>query len=139
MKIDYSNFSKSLKNLESQHYRYVNMPPDYPGWVQEGIAESVIQRFETCFDTLWKVLRHHLIGVLGIPEVPNSPRPIFRIADQNSLLAAGGAQWEVYVQTRIDTSHDYSEEKAGRALAVIPSFVGDAIRLYCVMAGEVWK
>ena len=139
MPIDYSNLQMSLKNLETQHDHLLNLPRDYPSFVQEGMAESVIQRFEICFDTLWKILRRHLVEALGIAETPNSPRPIFRLADENHLLAAGGEQWELYVQPRIDTTHNYDREKAANAITVIPEFISDAIKLYCAMTGEPWE
>ena len=137
--IDYGNLKSSLKNLEVQHGHLLNLSRDYPSFVHEGMAESVIQRFETCYDTLWKTLRRHLIEVLGIAEVPNSPRFLSRIADENSLLAAGGEQWELYIQTRIDTTHDYDREKATNAIAVMPEFIDDAIDLYTTMTGEDWE
>ena len=137
--LDYSNFKMSLNNLETQHEHMLHLSPDYPSFVHEGMAESVIQRFETCYDAMWKVVRRHLIEALGIAEVSNSPRPIFRIADENNLLAAGGEQWELYVQTRIDTTHDYDGEKAAKAIDLMPEFIGDAINLYSAMTGERWE
>ncbi len=86
MTIDYGDLKLSLKNLETQHEHLLHLSPDYPSFVHEGMAKSVIQRFETCYDTLWKVLRRHLVEEFGIAEIPNSPRPIFRIADENVLL-----------------------------------------------------
>ena len=139
MAIDYDNFRKSLKNLEMQHAHLLHLSPDYPLFVREAMAESVIQRFETCYDTLWKVLRRHLVESLGIVEAPNSPRPIFRVADENSLLGSGGGQWERYVQARIDTTHDYDSEKAANAITLMPEFVSDAIQLYEALTGEEWE
>ena len=139
MAIDYGNFQKSLKNLEMQHQHLLHLSPHYPSFVHEAMAESVIQRFETCYDALWKVLRRYLIESLGIVAVPNSPRPIFRIAAENNLLAAGGAQWERYVQTRLDTTHDYDREKAANALEIMPEFVSDAIRLHGALTRETWE
>ena len=139
MAIDYSVFKKALKNLETQHEHLLNLSPDYPPFMHEGMAESVIQRFETCYDTLWKVLRRHLVEALGIAEVPSSPRIIFRTADENQLLAAGGEQWQLYVQTRIDTTHDYDGEKAANAISLMPEFIGDAIDLYSAVTGEPWE
>ena len=139
MTIDYSNLRLSLKHLETQHENLRQLSPDYPPFVHEAMAESVIQRFETCYDSLWKVLRRHLIEVLGIVDVPNGPMPIFRAADENHLLAAGGERWAFYVRTRIDTTHDYDGEKAARALTVIPEFVRDTVDLYTAMTGEPWK
>ena len=139
MAVDYSLIQRSLKNLEVQHDHLLNLSPEYPSFVHEGMAESVIQRFETCYDMLWKVLRRHLTDSLDLPDVPNSPRPIFRIADQNNLLAAGGEQWDRYVQTRIDTTHDYDQVKAENAIEIMPEFIADAIRLYTKLTGEAWK
>lgn len=138
MAVDYGNFKKSLKNLEMQHGRLLGLSPDLPDYMHEGMRESVIQRFETCYDVLWKILRRHMAESLGIAETPNSPRPIFRIADENQLLAAGAEQWERYVDTRIDTSHDYDGEKAAKAIEIMPEFIADAIELYSVIAGETW-
>lgn len=139
MAIEYGNFQKSLKNLEMQHEHLLHLSPDFPPFVHEAMRESVIQRFETCYDALWKVLRRYLIESLGIVGAPNSPRPIFRIADENNLLAAGGAQWERYAQTRVDTTHDYDEEKAANAIKIMPEFVSDAIRLYGALTRETWE
>lgn len=137
--MDYSLFQQSLKNLEVQHDHLLNLSPEYPPFLQEGMAESVIQRFETCYDTLWKTLRRHLTDALGLTDVPNSPRPVFRIADQNNLLAAGGEQWDRYVQTRIDTTHDYNQVKAENAIEIIPEFIADAVGLYTKLTGETWE
>lgn len=139
MPIDYSNLKKSLKNLETQHEHLLHLAPEYPPFVQEGMVESVIQRFEICYDALWKVLKRYLTEALGIADVANSPRPIFRLADENQLLAAGGEQWEIYVQTRIDTTHGYNREKAENAIDVVPAFISDAVDLYCTMTGERWE
>ena len=139
MAIDYSNFSTSLKNLETQHEHLLNLPSSFPAYVHEGMTESVIQRFEICYDALWKVLRRYLIESLGLAEVPSSPLPLLRIADANQLLAAGGEQWELYVETRISTTHDYDGEKAAEAVALMPEFISDAIGLHTAMTGEPWE
>ena len=139
MLIDYSNFRMSLRNLETQHEHLLQLSPDYPTFIHDGMSESVIQRFEICYDSLWKALRRHLIQELGIADAPNSRKPVFRIADENKLLAAGCDQWFIYVQTRIDTTYDYDGEKAAIAIAIIADFVLDAIRLYEEMTRESWK
>ena len=137
--IDYGNFRKSLKNLEVQHEHRKHLDPALPQFIHEGMAESVIQRFETCYDVLHKVLRRYLREGLGIAEVPSSPRPIFRLADDNSLLASPFSQWDQYVEARIGTTHDYSGEKAKQALELVEGFIDDAIGLYQTMTGETWE
>ena len=137
--VNYNKFEKSLRRLQEQSERYQNLDISYPEFIHEGILESVVQRFETCYDTLWKVLRKHLMEVLALPEVPNSPKPILRIANENNLLDSPVEQWFKYAQARTNTSHDYDGEKAKACLALVPDFVGDAIALYKTMTGKTWK
>ena len=80
--IDYDKFEKSLKHLEVQYNNYLTIDDrdDLGVLEKEAIAESVIQRFETCYDTMWKALKRYLNEELGLPEIPNSPWPLFQIA-----------------------------------------------------------
>ncbi len=137
--VNYEKFEKSLKRLQEQSKNYQTLDKSYPNFIKDGIAESVVQRFETCYDSLWKVLRRHLIETLAIPDVPNSPKPIFRMANENNLLKSPVEQWFKYAQARIDTSHDYDGEKAKACLQLIPEFVNDAIVLLGVLSGEEWE
>ena len=73
--IDYGKFRLSLKRLKEQHENHQRRNPALSDLDREGIAESVIQRFETCYDCLWKVLKRYLTEELGIAEMPNSPSP----------------------------------------------------------------
>ncbi len=50
--IDFSKFRLSLKRLQEQHENHRNCDASLPEITREAIAESVIQRFETCYDTL---------------------------------------------------------------------------------------
>ncbi len=137
--MDYRTFKTTLENLESQHDNLTNLSSDYPSFIHEGMAESVIQRFEICYDTAWKTLRRHLVEKLGIAEVPNSPKPIFRIADENFLLVDSGERWQQFAATRIETTHIYDAKRAAAALTLISTFIKDAINLYGVMSGEPWR
>ena len=137
--IDYSKFQISLKRLQEQYEFYLGLDQEHPDAIREGMAESVIQRFETSYDTLWKVLRRYLNEALGIPEVPNSPKPIFRLANENDLLESSVDQWFKYAKARINTSHDYDGEKAKACLMLVPSYIDDAIALFTSMSGEKWR
>ena len=61
--IEYNNFQKSLKNLEAQFENYKTLDDNLPKIIQEAVAESVIQRFEICWDCLWKLLKRHLAAL----------------------------------------------------------------------------
>ena len=139
--IDYDKLQKSLKNLELQleNHRGATDRSELTDLDREALAESVIQRFETGYDMLWKHLKRYLVEELGLAEVPNSPKPVFRLAAENQLLASPLEQWFRYAQARIDTAHDYSGEKAADCLVVIPSFLDDAIGLYQTMTGTSWE
>jgi hypothetical protein len=139
--IDYQKFKKSLKHLELQfaNYQHSAERPDLSVLDKEAIAESVIQRFETCYDCAWKHLKRYLIEALGLPEVPNSPKPIFRLAADNRLFRAPTEQWLMYADARIQTSHDDNGDKAGIALALMADFITDAIALYQTLTAETWE
>ncbi len=139
--IDYSKFQKALKRLNLQYDNYLDSGgrDDLSDFDREAIAESVIHRFETCYDVLWKVLKRYLNLELGIPDLPNSPWPIFQIAAENKLLRKGLVQWKKYSGARIGTAHDYSGDKAAQALELISDFLKDAIDLHSAMTKNEWK
>jgi nucleotidyltransferase substrate binding protein (TIGR01987 family) len=137
--IEYDKFQKSLKHLELQFDNYRTLDKTQPELMQEAVAESVIQRFEICYDCMWKVLKRYLLEELGIPEIPNSPKPIFRLANENNLFASAISEWLNYADARIGTSHDYSGEKAENALKLMEGFIDDAIALYQTMSGQTWE
>lgn len=137
--IDYDKFKLSLKRLAEQYENHQHGGPKRSDLDRGGIAESVIQRFETCYDCLWKVLKRYLTEELGIAEAPNSPKPVFRLTHENHRFASGLEQWLSYADARIDTSHDYDGEKARACLVLVPAFIRDAIGLYQTMSGLTWK
>ena len=136
--IEYNNFQKSLKNLEAQFENYRTLDDNLPKIIQEAVAESVIQRFEICWDCLWKLLKRHLQEEIGLPTVPNGPNPVLRLANENQLLPGSVEQWLRYGKARVATAHDYSGKKANDALNIMGSFIDDAIRLYQALSGKNW-
>ena len=90
--IEYDKFRMSLERLEEQYKNYRERDDSLPELTREAITESVIRRFKTCYDCLWKVLKRYLIEELGLADVSNSPKPIFRLASENEsgCLAFGG-------------------------------------------------
>ena len=137
--IDYSRFRSSLKRLEEQSWNHLRGNPDRRDLDNEAVAESVVQRFETCYDCLWKVLKRYLIEVLGVADAPNSPKPVIRLANENHLLSSDVRGWLQYADARISTAHDYDGEEAKACLALVHRFIDDAIRLYETMSESPWK
>ena len=91
--IDYGNFRRALKNLELQNANREQLPLELPQLIHEGIDESVIRRFEICYDTIWKTLRRYLIEEMGFPAVSGSPRTIIRLAGDNGVLNSPVERW----------------------------------------------
>ena len=137
--IDYGKFRLSLKRLEEQYENHRNQEPALSDLMREAVAESVIQRFKTCYDCLWKMLKRYLFEGLGLAEIPNSPKPIIRLAYENDLFASSLEQWLAYAEARIGTAHDYDGEKAKACLRIMPDFIDDAIGLYQTMTGTTWE
>ncbi len=128
--IDFSKVKQSLKHLQLQFDNYQTMDATLPILTQEAIAESVIQRFETNYDCLWKVLKRYLTEELGLVDIPNSPKPVFRLANENNLLSSNIEKWIAYANARIATAHDYNGKKARDTLELIAEYLVDATELY---------
>lgn len=137
--IDYSKFKVSLQRLEEQEENHRTLDASLPDLMRDAVAESVIQRFETCYDCLWNVLKRDLNEELGIADVPNSPKPIFRLANENDMLSSQIAGWLRFANARIDTSHDYDGEMAKACLGIVPEYIERAIALYQTMSDKRWR
>ena len=136
--IDYDTFRISLQRLQEQHENCRQLDSSLAELTREAIAESVVRRFKTCYDCLWRALRRYLIEGLGVADAPNSPKPIFRLAYENNLFAGPLEQWLCYANARVDQSLDYSGEKVQGCLAILDDFIDDAIALYTTMSREKW-
>ena len=138
--IDYSKLKKSLSHLELQYSNYLTSQSraSLSDLDKEAIAESCIQRFEVCYDSTWKVLKRYLIENLGIPDVPDSPKPVFRLANENKLFAGSIEAWLRYADVRTNTAHDYDGDKAQHCIAELSGFINETRALYTAMAGEPW-
>ncbi len=137
--VDYEKFQKSLKLLEEQNTRLNEIVDDQPDWVIDAVKESTIQRFETCWDCLWKVLRRYLEEESGLPNPPNGPNPVLRLANENNLLPSPIEEWFTFAKARVGTSHDYSGEKSEQALEIMSDFISAAIALYQLLSGKRWE
>lgn len=132
--IEYDKLQKALQHLELQFQNYQTLDKNQPTLIQEAVSESVIQRFETCWDCLWKVLKRYLEEEIGLANLPNGSNPILRLANENNLLPSPVEIWLLYARARIKTSHDYSGEKAKEALSLMDAFIKDAKSLYQVLS-----
>ena len=136
--VDYSSLKKSLKNLEERNQYRKTLGNTANRQATESAAESTIQRFEICYDCLWKVLKRYLQEKVGLAKIPTGPKPLARMAFENNLII-DGEQWIKYINARNNTAHDYDATKADDCLQLMDQFINDATQLYQAMTGEKWK
>jgi nucleotidyltransferase substrate binding protein (TIGR01987 family) len=138
--IDYSKLRLGLINLQRQYENLdlASHRATITDLDNEALRESVIKRFDVALEMTWKLLMKYLAEDVGLADLPNGPKPVFRLADQNNLLNGKIEAWLEYVNARNASSHDYSGEKAEETLKVIPNYIEDAISLYEKMSSETW-
>lgn len=127
--IDYSKLTLTVQHLTAQwdNYATCQSRAELSSLDRDAIRESVIQRFEVTYDVLWKSIKRHMAVSLGLPDIPNSPKPILRLAFENGILSRDIAFWLTIADARVATSHDYSSIKADTCIELIPAFL-DAIQ-----------
>ena len=123
--IDYSKLKLAIQHLNAQweNYATCDRRPELSPLDRDAIRESVIQRFEVAYDVLWKAIKRYLMFTLGLPEIPNSPKPILRLAHENGILSADISFWLKVADARVATSHDYSSAKADACIELLPTLL----------------
>lgn len=130
-KIKYKKLEKSLRRLKVRHFFLLSLkkrdiPKEFQEQVEESIRESVIKRFEFCYDSFWKSLSKYLETAGDGSLVGSSPKAIFRKAHEAGLIDQETLErLFTYIEMRIGTAHDYNEDKANEALEKIPDFIQD--------------
>ncbi len=96
-----NNFKKALDKLEVVVKQF-----DFENDI---IRDSLIQRFEFCYELAWKTLKEYLVynGLL----VESMPRAVFKAAYENGVIDNADI-WLEMIRDRNIASHEYSEEQA---------------------------
>ena len=125
----HERFKMTLERLGEQYVNCRGMDLSLPAITREAVAESVIRRFNICYDCMWKVLRLHLTECFGVADIPNSPKPVFRLAFENDLFAGSLEQWMVYADSRVGIMDGYEGQKVNERLEIVGDFLRDAENL----------
>ena len=88
--IDYGKFRTSLERLREQHENYREPHAGLPALTREAIAESVIQRFETCYPAFLILFVRQLYPATGAPQGPFAPLPLGATPTPTLPLRGGG-------------------------------------------------
>ena len=138
--IQYDNFQKTLKLLESMNEYYnseISGNSSLQEQVKEALAESVIHRFMLCWNYLVKTLKHHLSNT-GYSDVPSAPKELIRFAYKEGIIATSPEKWFKYLEVRNTCTHHCSSEKAQESRQLMDDFIADAKDLYETMSKESW-
>ena len=117
-----------IERLEDQLYNFYSSKRDTTlpllnSLTQDAIKESIRYRFEHCYDSIYRELVKYLTEVLGVPDVPTSEKPVFRLANENYLLPVSdwfrhsALRHETFLSSQLDLIPD------------LPKFIYDAKQL----------
>jgi nucleotidyltransferase substrate binding protein (TIGR01987 family) len=127
MKERYNNLLQAYKRLDHMIKRFLEVShtitPKTCEFEDDCIAyrDSVIKRFEFCYDLTWKFLKLYLENVYGI-EVASPKKVFLECIKQNLVPEDKSALLLEIVEARNNTSHTYDEEIAYEIAQKIPEY-----------------
>lgn len=101
----FDNYTKAVDRLREVIALY-DVNKDIP-MMNNIIRDSLIQRFEICYELSWKTIKEYMI--FEGYEVGTSPRSILKAAYQNELLDSEEL-WLNMISDRNVASHEYNED-----------------------------
>lgn len=101
----FDNYTKAVDRLREVIALY-DVNKDIP-MMNNIIRDSLIQRFEICYELSWKTIKEYMI--FEGYEVGTSPRSILKTAYQNELLDSEEL-WLNMISDRNVASHEYNED-----------------------------
>lgn len=109
-----NSFAKALREIEAR--------PD-----DEFVRDSVIQRFEFCYDFTAKFLRRHLKNIADNPADIETftLQECVREGYKMDCLMSSWDVWHGYRENRNITSHTYDEAKATEVIKAVPAFLSE--------------
>ena len=122
---DISSLENAVKRLGEILVRYQKDVTD------DGIRDSVIQRFEFTYSIALKTLKKYFIErACVVDDIEHmSFNDMIRTANQLDLLKSDLETWANYRNMRNLTSHTYDEEVALKVVSIIPAFYEEVLYL----------
>lgn len=122
---DISSLENAVKRLGEILVRYQKDVTD------DGIRDSVIQRFEFTYSIALKTLKKYFIErAFVVDDIEHmSFNDMIRTANQLDLLKSDLETWANYRNMRNLTSHTYDEEVALKVVSIIPAFYEEVLYL----------
>ena len=136
-KIDYEKLEKSLNRLKDQYEFFTANKGTLGGNIEEAVQESVVKRFDICYDTLVKHLKKFMEDELGMPAMKDFAIEIFRSARRAGIISEDmQKQLHIYREIRNNSAHSYSEEEAQKTINITADLIQDVTELYERMMAE---
>jgi nucleotidyltransferase substrate binding protein (TIGR01987 family) len=125
-------FENATKRLGEILVRYQKDVTD------DGIRDSVIQRFEFTYSITLKTLSKFLIkhSFTSDDVTQMSFNDIIRTVNQLGLLKSNLEQWTIFRNMRNMTSHTYDENVAKQVVSVVPKFYEEVCFLLETLKGK---
>ena len=122
---DISSLENAVKRLGEILVRYQKDVTD------DGIRDSVIQRFEFTYSIALKTLKKYFIErAFVVDDIEHmSFNDMIRTANQLDLLKSDLETWSNYRNMRNLTAHTYDEEVALKVVSIIPAFYEEVLYL----------
>ncbi len=129
LKLKHEIASKALNSLEQVLIDYDRSENEFiftnidKKTIREYLRDSLIQRFEYCFDSVWKVLKIYLEVDYGIHFDIVSPKTVFRKALNAGIATEKQVRLALEMtDDRNKTSHLYNESEAKKISMHIKSY-----------------
>ncbi len=118
---------ETLQNSITLYAKILKNPAKWSGDDAEEMAlasrDSLIKRFEYCYELTWKYLQKYLMEERGIDDLDKGPKPVFRQAGLISILTKNEvAKCLDMCESRNMTSHIYKDEIADCVAKAIPGY-----------------
>jgi len=114
-------FYKALKTLEVSFAVLEKAKKNPDTTFILSAQDSVIKRFEYCYDFFWKIIKLYLEKAYNLVDV-NSPKSVFRACVKHKLCSEKeGEQLLEMVNSRNLTTHTYDINEVERILPHIPN------------------
>ncbi len=122
LKLDLVQLHKALNTLENAFIVAHKLTQTNNQDFVLAAEDSIIQRFEYCYESFWKFLRKYLQNKHNLEDI-NSPRKVFKAAVSVEIcsLEEGNAFLNM-AEDRNETSHTYNIEATRSILSDIPLY-----------------
>lgn len=127
LKLDLIQLNKALNTLSKALVLLQKVRTLHNQDIVLAAEDSVIQRFEYCYESFWKFLKVYLQQVHFLEDVQSSKK-VFRSCVKTEICTL--EEGNIFIDmadSRNETSHTYNVESARVILSVVPKYHGAMI------------